>query len=100
MKWKFLDLVANSRDDFRFFVKSGGSCEGASITANKALEECELTSADGDNKDEVVDYNKHQMLANMNKWAADIAYSAVSDGILITVFGMLVDYKSAKTTKS
>lgn len=49
-------------------------------------------------------YDKNQMLANMNKCAADIAYKAVQAAgyffDIITVIGMLVDYKANSMVKT
>lgn len=99
---------SNSRDDFCFFIKTNEtSIEGASISHEtepaKIWEQCEVFGVDADSKEGAKEVDKYQMLANMNKCAGDIAYSAVSNGILfdkITVYGMLVDYSSEKTTKA
>ena len=65
-------------------------------------EELELEGVDGDCKEDSEEINKYQLLANMNKCAADIAFSASKRLLVfnkITVHGMLVDYKPAKICK-
>ena len=70
-------------------------------------EECEnkyaqLFSATADSKEKVKESNKHQLVANMNKCAGDIAISAINNGLSfnkITVLGILVDYESDEITK-
>lgn len=48
-------------------------------------EEVELQGAGGDNKEDAKETDKYQTLANMNKCAADIAYSAVRKGVIFKI---------------
>ncbi len=93
---------STSRDDFFFFLKpSSSELGGAGVYYPD--QEVELTAVDGDNKEEAKERNKHQIVANMNKCAAEIAYAAAKRNILfstITVLGLLVDYSSENVLKA
>ena len=89
-----------SRDDFGFFVKPG--CN-TTINSVYTIEQCELNAVDGDCKELAKEYDKYQLIANMNKCAADIAYQSVLAGFLfekITIIGMLLDHKQEKVVKT
>ena len=78
-----------SRDDFGFFVKPG--CN-TTINSVYTIERCELNAVDGDCKELAKEYDKYQLIANMNKCAADIAYQSVLAGFLFEKISVYTEY--------
>lgn len=99
-----ISRFSGSEEDFGFFVqKSRGQIEGASVSVFNPVENCELKGVSGDNKELAKESDKYQVIANMIKNASDVAKAAVSKGYLfktITIYGLLVDYCSAKVVKT
>ena len=90
-----ISRFGRSRDDFCFFLEPKKPDLVGASTSEEVEEELELIGVDGDCKEVAQEHHKSQIIANMNKCAADIAYSAIKKGILfnkISVFGLLVDY--------
>ena len=93
-----INRFSRSKDDFCCFLHNTGNA--LSVRGLVRPEELELE--DGNCKEDAAEINKYQLLANMNKCAADIAQSASKRLLIfnkITVYGMLVDYKPAKICK-
>ncbi len=76
---------------------------GASVVAVDSLERDTLFAGTGDSKDNAVQSDIYQVVANMVKTAAELGYAAVLDGVLfkyIVVYGLLVDYKKEETVET
>lgn len=90
-----------SQEDFSWFIiPSTKQLHGA--CASSYTEDCELIAASRDCKEQEKASDMFQLIANMNKTAADIGYEAVQNQCLfnkIIVYGLLVDYNKEKITK-
>ena len=91
-----------SEQDFAFYEKPKGQClNGGAIHVDyqdpeEYLENRTLTCTSGDNKNLAQDKHIFQLLANMNKTAADLGVAALKAKVLfnkIIIFGLLVGYE-------
>lgn len=99
----FYSRFSRSKQDFNYYVKKIKRItpELQAVAVTEASEEDyeDLQAVAGDCKEAAKHSDKNQLIANMTKTAADVAYSAVTAGVLfntITVYGFLVDYKASK----
>ena len=85
----------SSKEDFSWYIKPTSDHISAGVIAEESEPECEPIGGSGECKDKFHVKDEYQLLANMNKTAADIGYAALMKGILfnkITVYGLLVNY--------
>ena len=95
----YYSRFSRSRQDFNFFHSSCGMNGKLDAVAFSELDYFEVEAAAGDCKLSSKSSDIWQLIANMVKTAADVAYAAVKQDklfIKITVYGFLVDYKEAK----
>lgn len=94
---------SRSRQDFSFYkITNSQDSFAARVFVPEREEYFDFTAGAGDNKDEIAESDKAQLIANMSKTVADVAHSAVQANMLprsITVYGLLVDYKYHQTRK-
>ena len=68
----------------------------------KFIERSTIAGCSGDSKIDASERHLFQLLANMNKTAADLAYDSLKQGIIFSnmiIYGILVGYEQAGLTK-